>query len=115
VGAQRIITWDGRDVLSLRVYFEGMGALQESILFAVVEGHVVHLEEDAVIDDALKARGWETSDHGGGFCRDSLIWENILYNRDGTVNPKPHLWPKARAHVHRPHSRLARLRSILRG
>ncbi len=61
----------GCEFLSLRIYDQGMGALQQSLFFAVVEDTLVQLEVQPVAD-ALAQAGLATRHRGGGFCRGGL-------------------------------------------
>jgi len=46
LGQPEIFEVDGRDLLSLRVYYKGMGTLQDSLFFGMADGHLVHLEPE---------------------------------------------------------------------
>jgi hypothetical protein len=75
-------TWQGRDVLSVRINYEGNGVPQQSLFFGVVSGRFVHLRQEPFWK---AAPGYESHHRGGGFCRDSLWWENLGWRKDGTA------------------------------
>jgi hypothetical protein len=72
-----VFRWNGRELLSVRLRFSGMGALQETLFFGLVEGRFAYLRTDV---DALlafaKAHNITIHHRGGGFGDDTLIWEN---------------------------------------
>ena len=76
----RAFIWEGRPLLSLRIHYDGMGALQESLFFALVSGHLVPLRQEPFRE---AAPGYESHHRGGGFCRDSLWWENYGWRKEG--------------------------------
>jgi hypothetical protein len=76
LGAPDIFKTAGRDVATLRIYYSGMGALQESLFFAFVSGQLVHLEQES-LGSAFSSAGLETHHRGGGFCKESLRWQNL--------------------------------------
>jgi hypothetical protein len=86
IARPRLFHWDGRTIASVRLQYSGMGALQKSLFLAVVDGAVVPLVEEAservqrwVADHAVTV-----SHRGGGFCEDTLLYENWA----GTSRPE---------------------------
>lgn len=71
-----VFMWRGTEILSQRIFYSGMGALQSSLFFAVVGGALTHLRQD---DEAartfINANKITISHRGGGFCRGALTWE----------------------------------------
>jgi hypothetical protein len=72
-----VFNWRRRQVIAFRIYSSGMGALQRSLMFAFVQGVLVHLRDD---DDQFRRVMEEqkgTMYHrDGGFCEGTLVWQN---------------------------------------
>jgi len=81
LGEANLYLLDQRPLVSLRVYYQGMGALQESLFLGVVDGMLTHLAQQS-FGRQLERKGLEIVHRGGGFCRGSLVWQNTGWQRD---------------------------------
>jgi hypothetical protein len=80
IGEAELFTWHDQPLVSLRVYYQGMGALQESHFLGLVDGRLTHLEQQP-FGDSRETKEIEISHRGGGFCRASLVWENLAWSK----------------------------------
>jgi hypothetical protein len=83
VGKPEIFRWQQQDVMSLRVYYRGNGAEQESLFLATVDDHVVYLTQET-FGERMERDGWQLRTRGGGFCRTSLRWVQLADKMDAT-------------------------------
>jgi hypothetical protein len=81
IGEVDLFSVDLRPLVSLRVYYQGMGALQESLFLGLVDGQLTHLVQQS-FGPQLERKGIEVFHRGGGFCRGSLVWQNTAWQRD---------------------------------
>jgi hypothetical protein len=81
LGRPEIFQWKGRDLLSLRVYYRGMGAVQDALFLTKIDEQVVYLEKED-FGERITRDGWQMRSRGGGFCRYSLRFEHLADRQD---------------------------------
>jgi len=78
-----VFSWQGRSLLAVRLHDSGMGALQQTLFLALVDGRFTWLESE--LKDLFvyaKMHGITIHHRGGGFCGGTLIWQNWAWVGD---------------------------------
>lgn len=76
VSKLRVFSWGGRAVATTRIFYSGMGALQESLFFAIRDGTLVHLREGGALAEYIAKHKIVVHHRNGGFCNETLVWQN---------------------------------------
>ena len=78
-----VFTWRGKDIVSQRILYAGMGGLQNSLFFAMVNGTLRHLrQDDHAAQKFIESNEIKLSHRGGRFCRSALTWETQAWKED---------------------------------
>jgi hypothetical protein len=95
-GQPEIFTWEGVSLLTMRSYGQGMGAIQDQLFMRRLNEQLVELKVE--LAGRPFPSGVTESHRGGGFCRRSLIYENLTGNdssKQGTVQVRYRLSDRA--------------------
>lgn len=79
----KVFMWLGKEIVSQRIFYAGMGALQDSLFFGVVKGALMHLrQDDGGARRFIESNKITMSHRGGGFCVGTLTWETQAWKGD---------------------------------
>jgi hypothetical protein len=84
-----LFTWEGHELIHVRVLYDGTGHLQRSVFLSVVDGDLTDLKEPDDNDRHVQAffaeHGLQPFHRQLGFCQGSLLEESLATSAEGIL------------------------------